>query len=93
MTHRRAKVQHPAPHTLRLESAREAEQGSGFGFYKNGDYVFTILDIFSVTPVPRQGRYDLEIRNSSYERDQAEFKCMMKQAGTGGLLHTSKVIM
>lgn len=44
-----------------------------------------------MTPVPRQGRYDLEIRNSSYERDQAEFKCMMKQAGTGGLLHTSKV--
>ena len=50
-----------------------------------------IFSTFSVTPIPRQGRYDLEIRNSSYERDQAEFKCMMKQAGTGGLLHTSKV--
>ena len=44
-----------------------------------------------MNPVPRQGRYDLEIRNSSYTRDHAEFKCMMKQAGTGGLLHTSKV--
>ena len=76
-----------------LKQPREAEPGIWFLiliFYKNkrGKYCFII---FSVAPVPRQGRYDLEIRNSSYARDQAEFKCMMKQAGTGGLLHTSKV--
>ena len=44
----------------------------------------------SVTPLARRGSYDLEISNSSFARDNAVFKCMMKQAGTGQLLHTSK---
>ena len=45
---------------------------------------------YSVTPLARRGSYDLEISNSSFARDNAVFKCMMKQAGTGQLLHTSK---
>ena len=52
-------------------------------------FLFNSFDC-SVTPLARRGSYDLEISNSSFARDNAVFKCMMKQAGTGQLLHTSK---
>ena len=52
--------------------------------------MFSCFD-FSVETLPSQGRYDLHISNTTYSRDNAVFKCMMKQAGSGTLLHTSKV--
>ena len=46
---------------------------------------------FRVEILPSKGIYDLHISNTSYSRDNAQFKCTMKQAGTGTLLHSSKV--
>lgn len=35
------------------------------------------------------GRYDLKIKNATYDRDNGKFECAMKEAGTGSSLHQS----
>lgn len=37
---------------------------------------------------PDQGRYDLLISNASYERDNGQFECRLKAAGSGKDLHS-----
>ncbi|XP_046591398.1 hemicentin-2 isoform X1 [Neodiprion lecontei] len=36
---------------------------------------------------PEEGKYDLKIRNVSYERDNGKFECRVKVGGTGADLH------
>ncbi|GBP64770.1 Irregular chiasm C-roughest protein [Eumeta japonica] len=36
---------------------------------------------------PQEGRYDLEISNASYERDNGQFECRVKAGGSGRTLH------
>ena len=36
------------------------------------------------------GRYDLKIKNASYDRDNGEFECRMTEKGSGNSLHSSK---
>ncbi|XP_012271352.1 contactin-5 isoform X2 [Orussus abietinus] len=40
-----------------------------------------------------EGRYDLQIRNVSYERDNGKFKCNVKVSGTGDSLHYEVVTL
>lgn len=37
---------------------------------------------------PRNGIYDLEIKNASYSRDNGRFECRIKVKGTGADLHS-----
>ena len=37
------------------------------------------------------GRYDLKIKNTTYNRDNGNFKCMVKEAGTGNTVHTKSI--
>ncbi len=47
--------------------------------------------IFSVEHEPELGRYDLRIKNATYERDNGNFECRKVQSGTGKKLHSSTV--
>ena len=40
---------------------------------------------------PNLGRYDLRIRNSTYDRDNGNFECRKVEGGTGKKLHSSMV--
>ena len=40
---------------------------------------------------PALGRYDLRIRNASYERDNGDFECRKVEFGTGTKLHSSMI--
>jgi hypothetical protein len=40
---------------------------------------------------PSLGRYDLRIQNTTYDRDNGNFRCMVKSSGSGTLLHTKKI--
>ena len=51
----------------------------------------SILSISRVEKYPELGRYDLKIENTTYDRDNGNFKCMVKQGGTGVLLHIKKI--
>ena len=37
---------------------------------------------------PSQGRYDLRIKNATYDRDNGEFECRKVESGTGRQLHS-----
>lgn len=41
---------------------------------------------------PEQGRYDLLISNTSYDRDNGKFECRVKAAGSGQDLHSQVCI-
>ena len=38
---------------------------------------------------PGQGRYDLRIRNATYDRDNGNFECRKVESGSGNKLHSS----
>lgn len=40
---------------------------------------------------PVQGKYDLHISSATYEKDNGQFVCKVRQVGTGSELHTEKV--
>ena len=40
---------------------------------------------------PELGRYDLRIKNASYERDNGNFECRNVEFGTGRKLHSSVI--
>lgn len=42
---------------------------------------------------PEEGRYDLEIRNVSYERDNGKYECRVKESGTGENLYHKNVTL
>ena len=44
--------------------------------------------IFSVDHIPDSGTYDLRITNATYDRDNGQFECRVKEGGTGRVLHT-----
>lgn len=46
---------------------------------------------YTVEHEPSLGRYDLRIRNASYERDNGDFECRMVEFGTGTKLHSSMI--
>ena len=46
---------------------------------------------YRVERLPSMGRYDLSIRNTTYDRDNGSFKCMLKEGGTGRTLYTKTV--
>lgn len=46
---------------------------------------------YRVERLPTEGRYDLRIRNTTYDRDNGSFKCMLKEGGTGRTLYTRTV--
>ena len=46
---------------------------------------------YRVERLPSMGRYDLGIRNTTYDRDNGSFKCMLKEGGTGRTLFTKTV--
>jgi hypothetical protein len=38
--------------------------------------------------LPDTGTYDLRITNATYDRDNGQFECRVKEGGTGRVLHT-----
>lgn len=46
---------------------------------------------YRVERLPSVGRYDLGIRNTTYNRDNGSFKCVLKEGGTGRTLHSKTV--
>jgi len=46
---------------------------------------------YTVQHEPALGRYDLRIRNASYERDNGDFECRKVEFGTGRKLHSSMI--
>ena len=57
---------------------------------------FESNSIFFYTPYrvdhkPQQGKYDLFITKANYDRDNGQFKCSLKEAGTGIELHSKSV--
>ena len=40
---------------------------------------------------PSEGVYDLEIEGATYDRDNGQFECRMKEAGSGRELHSKSV--
>ena len=51
----------------------------------------TCLTYYRVERYPSLGQYDLKILNATYDRDNGQFACMVKEAGTGKTLHTKSV--
>ena len=49
------------------------------------------ISIFRVDYQPQLGRYDLRIKNATYERDNGNFECRKVEFGTGNKLHSSTV--
>ena len=47
--------------------------------------------IFSVNYQPQNGVYDLEITNATYNRDNGQFECRVKEGGTGRVLHKKSI--
>ena len=47
--------------------------------------------LFRVERFPSHGQYDLKIKNTTYNRDNGNFNCMVKEAGTGKTLHTKSI--
>jgi len=46
---------------------------------------------YRVERLATEGRYDLRIRNTTYNRDNGSFKCMLKEGGSGRTLYTRTV--
>ena len=46
---------------------------------------------FSVDNRPSEGVYDLEIEGATYDRDNGQFECRMKEGGSGRELHSKSV--
>ena len=46
---------------------------------------------FRVEHRPNQGIYDLRISKATYDRDNGQFECRMKEGGTGIELHSKSV--
>jgi len=44
---------------------------------------------YTVDYQPGQGRYDLRIRNATYDRDNGNFECRKVESGSGNKLHSS----
>lgn len=42
---------------------------------------------------PEQGRYDLLIKNASYDRDNGRFECRVKAGGSGDNLHEQSMAL
>ena len=40
---------------------------------------------------PSEGVYDLEIEGATYDRDNGQFECRMKEGGSGRELHSKSV--
>ena len=47
--------------------------------------------IFRIERFPSRGQYDLKIINATYNRDNGNFNCMVKEAGTGKTIHTKSI--
>lgn len=51
-----------------------------------------LTDLFcSVEHEPELGRYDLRIKNATYDRDNGNFECRKVESGSGRKLHSSTV--
>jgi echinoid protein len=50
-------------------------------------------DLCSVEQSPEEGRYDLHISHSDYDRDNGKFECRIKEDGTGVELYTQMVAL
>ncbi|XP_014210326.1 hemicentin-1 isoform X2 [Copidosoma floridanum] len=48
---------------------------------------------YTVYMKPEEGRYDLEIRNVSYERDNGKYECRVKVSGTGENIYHKNVTL
>ncbi|ODM93874.1 Hemicentin-2, partial [Orchesella cincta] len=46
---------------------------------------------YEVDYSPNTGKYDLRIRNSTYDRDNGKFECRIKEKGSGQTLHSKTV--
>ena len=46
---------------------------------------------FRVNYQPQNGVYDLEIKNATYNRDNGQFECRVKEGGTGRVLHKKSI--
>ena len=55
------------------------------------NYASKIVFISSVDHQPELGRYDLRIKNATYERDNGNFECRKVESGTGNKLHSLSV--
>ena len=49
------------------------------------------LIYYRVEHFPDQGRYDLIISKATYDRDNGQFECRMKEGGSGDVLHSKSV--
>ena len=47
--------------------------------------------ISSVRHRPINGTYDLRITNATYDRDNGQFECRLKEGGTGRVLHSKSI--
>ena len=50
-----------------------------------------ILIYFRVRHRPINGTYDLRITNATYDRDNGQFECRLKEGGTGRVLHSKSI--
>ena len=57
-------------------------------FQSNSTFFYTP---YRVDHKPQQGKYDLFITKANYNRDNGQFKCSLKEAGTGIELHSKSV--
>ncbi len=54
-------------------------------------FIHIYTSLYRVERFPSLGRYDLRIQNTTYDRDNGNFRCMVKSSGSGTLLHTKKI--
>lgn len=62
-----------------------------FLLYKNKWSIFATYNLFFVFRLdyrPEQGRYDLLIKNTTYERENGRFECRIKASGSGISIHS-----
>ena len=50
-----------------------------------------VLLYFRVRHRPENGTYDLRITNATYDRDNGQFECRLKEGGTGRVLHSKSI--
>ena len=49
------------------------------------------FSFYSVKYQPNNGTYDLRITNATYNRDNGQFECRIKEGGTGRVLHSKSI--
>ena len=55
-------------------------------------FLYTLIHLFfRLEHFPEQGRYDLIISKATYDRDNGQFECRMKEGGSGDVLHSKSV--